>query len=139
MTHVVVMEKRLADWGMHVPAIDLCLPVNSPADAPLFAARLLSTATGAAVGPDQVEVLLSDRSQILFPATPVEVGIRHHDGAWYPGRHVGWLRQPNRSWRALVCYLVAGVQWERAVPAGSLSMGAERRQPGSRDQGTAPH
>ena len=48
MTYVVIMEKRLADWCMHVPAIDFCLPVNSPADAQLFAARLLSPATGAA-------------------------------------------------------------------------------------------
>jgi hypothetical protein len=94
--------------------------------------------TGVAIDPQQVEVLQPADGDMLLPAAPVEVSILHDDGACYPGRHVGWLRQRDRSWRALVCYLVAGVQWERAVPAGSLSMGAERGLAGTRDQGAAP-
>jgi hypothetical protein len=121
---VVIIEDRLGDWYLHVPALDLGLPVNSPADAPLSAARLVSAATGAAIDPNQVEVLRPANSEVLLPATPAEVTIRHDDGALYSGRHVGWLRQRDRSWRALVCYLVAGVQWERALPASKLDTAA---------------
>jgi hypothetical protein len=118
--YVVIMETRLGDWYMHVPAMDLGVRVNSPADAPLSAARLLSAATGAAIDPVQVVVLRPASRELLIPATPADVVIRHDDGAWYSGRHVGWLRQRDRSWRALVCYLVAGVQWERVLPATQL-------------------
>ncbi len=79
--------------------------------------------TGVAIDPQHVEVLQPADGDMLLPAAPVEVSILHDDGAWYPGRQVGWLRQRDRSWRALVCYLVAGVQWERALPATRLDSG----------------
>jgi hypothetical protein len=120
----VIMERRLTDWYMHLPAVDRCLPVSSPADAPRRAARFLSAETGAAVDPQHVEVLQPVAGDVLLPATPAEVAILHDDGAWYPGRRVGWLRQRDRSWRALVCYVVAGVQWERTLPASRLNRAA---------------
>ena len=121
MKYTVIMESRRAGWYMHVPALDRSLPVNSPADAPRRAAHFHWAETGVAIDPQQVEVLQPATGAMLLPAAPMDVSILHDDGACYPGRHVGWLRQRDRSWRALVCYLVAGVQWERAVPAGRLN------------------
>jgi hypothetical protein len=117
------MENRRADWYMHVPALDRSLRVSSPADAPMRAAHFHWTETGVAIDPQHVEVLQPAVGDMLLPAAPMEVSILHDDGACYPGRHVGWLRQRDRSWRALVCYLVAGVQWERALPATRLDSG----------------
>ena len=124
MKYTVIMESRRADWYMHVPALDRSLRVNSPADAPMRAAIIHWAETGVAIDPQHVEVLQPAAGDMLLPAGPLEVSILHDDGAWYPGRHVGWLRQRDRSWRALVCYLVAGVQWERVLPASRLNVEA---------------
>ena len=120
MKYVVIMEDRPHGWYMHVPAMDRHLRVTSPADAPLRLACLHWAETGVALNPEHVEVLQPANGEVLLPATPADVEILHDDGAWYSGRHVGWLRQRDRSWRALVCYLVAGVQWERTLPARRL-------------------
>lgn len=122
MKYTVIMESRRADWYMHVPVLDRSFRVNSPADAPMRAARFHWAETGVAIDPQHVEVLQPADGDVLLPAAPMEISILHDDGACYPGRHVGWLRQRDRSWRALVCYLVAGVQWERALPASRLNI-----------------
>ena len=111
MKHVVIVERRLSDWYMYVPALDGGISLRSPADAPLRAAGLLWAESGVVVDPRHVEVLWPNSGDMLLPATPADVEILHDDGAWYPGAHVGWLRQRDRSWRALACYVVAGVQW----------------------------
>jgi hypothetical protein len=129
--YTVIMESRRLGWYMHVPALDRGLPVSSPEDAPMRAARFHWAETGVALDPQHVEVLRPADGDILLPAGPAEVAILHVDGAWYPGSHVGWLRQQDRSWRALVCYRVAGVQWERAVPASRLTSGGGGETGGS--------
>jgi len=120
--YTVILESRRVDWYMHVPALNRGLRANSPADAPMRAAHLHWAETGEAIDPQHVDVLQAAAGDILLPAAPLEVSILHQDGACYPGRHIGWLRQRDRSWRALVCYLVAGVQWERALPASRLAI-----------------
>ena len=149
MKYVVIMERRLSDWFMHVPALDRGVLVRSPADALDRAARLISAVTGGAIDPEQIAVQQSAPGALLLPVVPAEVEILHDDGDWYSGRHVGWLKQRDHSWRALVCYQVADVQWERTLPVSRLRtvdvravdepaalFGTPRRDPGSGPWGT---
>jgi len=69
----------------------------------------------------RVAVHLVRGSDVLVATPSSPVAARHIDGVWHAGQRRGWVRQADKSWRALVCYVVDGVQWERPLSAGQCA------------------
>jgi hypothetical protein len=130
--HIAIVERHDMTWHVHVPELSLSASVDQPSDAFDAAARLLAEAADLAPGEVQVDVRLVRASDLLVSTASSPVRARHFDGAWHTGQCTGWVRQANRSWRALVCYVIDGVRWERIlsmgqfVPVGGV---ASRRSP----------
>ncbi len=89
-----------------------------PSDAHDAAARLVAVAAGVGMGEVQVEARLVRAGDALVSTVPSPVRARHFDGVSHDGQRKGWVRQPDKSWRALICYVIDGVQWERTMTAG---------------------
>ena len=122
MEHVAILERHDdLTWYVHIPELQLGATIDEPGAAPSAAARLLAAADGRAPAEMQVAVHLVRRSDVLVATPCSPVAARHIDGVWHAGQRRGWVRQADESWRALVCYVVDGVQWERPLSAGQFA------------------
>lgn len=120
MGHVAIIERHELTWYMHVPELRLGTAIDHPSDAASVASRLLAEAAGQIPGEVRVAVHLVGPSQMLVSTASSPVTARHFDGVWHAGQCRGWVRQADASWRALVCYVVDGVQWERTLGRGQF-------------------
>lgn len=131
MEHVAIVERQDLTWYVHIPELQLGTPVDEPSDAHDAAARLVAAAAGVSMGEVQVEVRLVRTGDVLVSTVPSPVRARHFDGVWHDGERGGWVRQPDRSWRALICYVVDGVRWERTMTVGQFRpLGSVGKVPG---------
>ena len=62
-----------------------------------------------------MSLLVATLGETVVTTPPVDVEVRHDDGAWHAARQTGWLRQWRGSWGPLVAYTVDGTTWTRAV------------------------
>ena len=120
MEHVAIVEHQDLTWYVPVPDLQLSTPVDKPGDAHDAAARLVAVAAGVDMGEVQVEARLLRAGDVLVSTVSSPVRARHLDGVWHDGQRKGWVRQPDKSWRALICYVIDGVQWERTMTAGQF-------------------
>lgn len=118
MEHVAIVERRDLTWSVHIPELQVCTPVDEPSNAHAAAARLIAAAAGGVTGTVDVRLVRAGDLLVSTESTPVRA--RHFDGIWHDGQRRGWVRQFDRSWRALICYVVDGVQWERTMTAGQF-------------------
>jgi hypothetical protein len=116
--YVSIVRRRAVDWYLSVPAIGRSAPLWRPTEAPRLAAWLVRQATGREPPVSEVDVLTAGPGDLYLAAGHTGVEARHTDGRWYRGELVGWVRQSDDSWRAVVCYPVAGAVWERVLAAG---------------------
>lgn len=121
MEHVAIVERHQRTWFVHVPELQIGMPIDDPNEAPDTAARLIAETAGLAPGEVQIAVRLVRQSDVLVSTASSPVRARHFDGAWHAGHRRGWVRQANKSWRAVVCYVIDGVQWERALNPGQFA------------------
>lgn len=120
MEHVAIVERQNLTWYMHIPELRLATAIDDPSDASGVASRLLAEAVGLVPGEVRVAVHLVGPSEMLVSTASSPVTARHFDGVWHAGQRRGWVRQADASWRALVCYVVDGVQWERTLGMGQF-------------------
>jgi hypothetical protein len=113
--HIAILEYQPSTWYVHVPAIGTGVAVGEPSAACDSAARLIARTTGCAPGELLMAVRLVRTSDVLVSVASSPVNARHVDGVRHLGQCRGWIRQADRSWRALISYVVDGVQWERAL------------------------
>ncbi|MGY1616195.1 hypothetical protein ACI797_05565 [Geodermatophilus sp. SYSU D00691] len=122
-TYVVFLDRSRPDWQLHVPELDIYLAVSWPFGAEQVVAAQIAAATGRAPGDFRLRVVSTDARDTYLQDPGGAVEVRHRDGGWYAGTRLGWLRHTDGRWRALVCYDVHGVEWERAVPGARLRTG----------------
>jgi hypothetical protein len=116
--YVAIVRRRAVDWYLSVPAIGRSAPLWRPTEATRLAVWLVRQATGREPPESAIGVLAAGPDDLMLPAGHTDVEARHVDGRWHQGQLVGWVRQSDDSWRAVVCYPVAGVVWERVLAAG---------------------
>ncbi|MCF6509816.1 hypothetical protein E9549_20840 [Blastococcus sp. MG754426] len=112
---MALVERQALTWYVHIPELQLSTPVKEPNAAHDAAARLLADAAGVAIGEVQVDARLIRSGDVLVSTVSSPVRARHFDGVWHHGQRRGWVRQADKSWRALICYVVDGIQWERTM------------------------
>ena len=131
--HVMAMlDIRSGQLHVHVPALACGAPVPDRGGAEAAAAALITAATGVPASDLSITVRPVGDSDTTVPIPPTDVDVRHQDGTWHGARQSAWVRLRDGSWRALVCYVVDGVTWERAVRAASLRPRAVTTPPGPR-------
>jgi hypothetical protein len=116
--YVAIIRRRAVDWYLSVPAIDRGAPLWRPAEAARLAVRLVRLATGEDLPESAVGVRTAGPEDLYLPAGHTPIEACHTDGRWYRGRLAGWVRQSDDTWRAVVCYPVSDVMWERIMSAG---------------------
>lgn len=131
MEHVAIVERHDLTWYMHIPELGIGTAIDGLSDASGVAAMLLAEAAGLATAEVPVAVHLAGKSQMLVSTASSPVTALHFDGVWHVGQRRGWVRQADASWRALVCYVVDGVQWERTLGMGQFgTLGGHGKPPG---------
>ncbi len=118
--HLAIVQHQNLTWYVHIPELQLSTSVAKPSDAHDAAARLVAVAAGVAMGEVRVEARLVRPGDALVSTVSSPVRARHFDGVWRDGQRRGWVRQPDKSWRALISYVVDGVQWERTMAVGQF-------------------
>ncbi|MGY1622887.1 hypothetical protein ACI789_11880 [Geodermatophilus sp. SYSU D00965] len=116
--YVAIVRRRAVDWYLSVPAIGRSAPLWRPTEAARLAVWLVRQATGREPSHSAIDVRTAGPDDLYLPAGHGGAEARHTDGRWYRGQLAGWVRQSDDSWRAVVCYAVAGVMWERVLAAG---------------------
>jgi hypothetical protein len=112
---IAIIERRTAHRFVHIPALDTCGELPH-ADEPLpFATALVAAATGLPGADIQVSLLHAALGETVVSMAPVDVEVRHADGAWHAARQTGWLRRWHGSWGPLVAYTVDGITWTRGA------------------------
>ena len=120
MQYVAIVERRLLGWYIYLPALGTEGSVPQPNDVHASAHALAAAATGLSPSEVQVSLHLSVQSNTVLPAPPMDVEVQHTDGTWRAAQQSGWVRQPDRSWRALVDYPADGATWKRAIHTSRL-------------------
>lgn len=149
MQFVAIVERRLMQWYVYIPALASGGSVPEPNDVQAFTTALVTAATSLSPGDVQLSLHLARTTDTLLPTSPTEVEIRHNDGIWRAAQHKGWLRQRDGSWKPLISYPARGAVWERVVHASCFreatsepppfSVGVGRHAaPAQRDGGVAP-
>jgi hypothetical protein len=112
---VAIIERRTTHRYVHIPALDTCGELPQTDEPRPFATALAAAATGLPGADIEVSLLFAALAKTVVPTPPVDVEVRHDDGAWHAARRTGWLRQWEGSWGPLVAYTVDGITWTRAV------------------------
>jgi hypothetical protein len=114
---VAIVERRLMQWYVYIPALASGGSVPELDDVQAFANALVTAATSLSPGDVQISVHVARTTDTLLPTSPTDVEVRHNDGIWRTAQHKGWLRQRDGSWEPLISYPAHGVVWERVVHA----------------------
>lgn len=114
---VAIVERRLMQWYVSIPALACSGPVPEPDDAQACATALVTAATSLSPGDVQISFQSARATDTLLPTSPTDVKVRHTDGVWRAAQQKGWLRQRDGSWKPLVSYPAHGTVWERVVDA----------------------
>ena len=117
MQFVAIVERRLMQWYVYIPALGSGGSVPGPNDVQAFATALVTAATSLLPGDIQISLHSARTTDMLLPTSPTEVEVRHKDGIWRAAKHKGWLRQRDGSWKPLISYPAHGAVWERVVDA----------------------
>lgn len=66
---------------------------------------------------------MDDGQRPFDPPRPIHV---EHDGRWWPGACLRWIRQPDGTWRALCQWTEApGMQYQQTLPADRVRPAGE--------------
>ncbi|MGY1642566.1 hypothetical protein ACI782_15775 [Geodermatophilus sp. SYSU D00703] len=133
--YVAIVRRRAVDWYLSVPAIGRSAPLWRPTEAARLAVWLIRQATGREPPESAIGVLTAGPDDLMLLAGSIDVEARHVDGRWHPGQLVGWVRQSDDSWRAVVCYPVAGVMWERVLGPGHWRTATTPAEPAAPTEG----
>ena len=138
MKFVAIVERRLLQWYVQIPALASGGSVPESHDVQAFATTLVTAATSLSPEDVQISLQVARATDTLLRTSPTDVEIRHNDGIWRPAQQKGWLRQRDGSWEPLISYPAHGVVWERVVhPSRFRKAGAKGAVPYARSTAVA--